>query len=59
MFIVIAKHRYYDHLMVELYQAPFTKEGKLKNPLKTLNPLDFIWKTTEIEEVKLSFFQVC
>ncbi len=52
MFIVIAKHRYYDHLIIELYQAPFTKEGKLKNPLKTLNPLDFIWKTTEIQEVK-------
>lgn len=52
MVIVLGKHRYYDHLIVELYEAQSTKDGKIKNPLKTINPLDFIWKTAEIEEVK-------
>ncbi len=50
--IVLGKHRYYDHLVVELYEVQTTKDGKVKNPLKTIDPLDFIWKTTDIEEVK-------
>lgn len=50
--LVFAKHRYYDHLNIELYQAPETRDGKLKNPLKEVSPFDFIWKTDQSEEIK-------
>lgn len=61
MLVVFSKHKYYDHFIIELYEAHLGKDGNIKNPLKVLNPLDFIWKTDDVEELKfftgLSKFQ--
>ncbi|MGV3586242.1 MAG: ATP-dependent helicase, partial [Adhaeribacter sp.] len=50
--VVIAEHKYYEHLYLELYQAAVTASGKLKNPLQQINPADLIWLTENPEELK-------
>jgi hypothetical protein len=45
--VVIRQHKYYNYLFIELYSAGTTKEGKLKNPLTALNPLDLVWETDD------------
>lgn len=50
--IIISRHRYYRHLVVELADANLAKNGKLKNPLVFLDPLDLVWKTANPEELK-------
>jgi SNF2 family DNA or RNA helicase len=50
--VVIRKHRYYKHLTVELYKAAFSLDGKIKNPLNLVDPLDLIWDTKDPEELK-------
>jgi SNF2 family DNA or RNA helicase len=35
-----------------LFEAESTKEGKIKNPLKSVNPLDFIWQVKNVDEIK-------
>lgn len=50
--IVFGKHKYYDHLSIDLFKANTTREGKLKNPLIPVNPFDLIWKTENSEELK-------
>lgn len=52
MIVVFGQHKYYDHFYVELFEAQTTKDGKLKNPLISINPLDFIWKLDNAEELK-------
>ena len=51
-FVVIREHKYYKYLHVELFTSALTKEGKLKNPLNRLEPMDLVWKTTDHEELK-------
>ena len=51
-FVVIREHKYYKYLHVELFTSGLTKEGKLKNPLNRLEPMDLVWKTTDHEELK-------
>ena len=59
--VVLKRHKYYGHLLVELLEASLTKEGRVKNPLKPANPLEMIWETDHAEEIKfytaLSKFQ--
>ncbi|KAA5547513.1 DEAD/DEAH box helicase [Adhaeribacter rhizoryzae] len=50
--VVIAEHKYYKHLYLELYRAAITASGKLKNPLQQINPADLIWLTENPEELK-------
>ena len=50
--IVFKRHKYYKYLMVELYKAQTTKEGKLKNPFEPINPLDLIWESDQTNQVK-------
>ncbi|MEN7548484.1 SNF2-related protein [Rapidithrix thailandica] len=50
--VVIGKHKYYDQLHVQLFEAQTTKAGKLKNPLNPIDPLDSIWKIENSEEIK-------
>ncbi|MFC5283789.1 DEAD/DEAH box helicase [Pedobacter alpinus] len=50
--IVLKKHKYYHHLCIDFYEANISKEGKVKNPLKPLNPLDFVWNTEQQDEIK-------
>ncbi|WP_210490639.1 DEAD/DEAH box helicase [Rufibacter aurantiacus] len=61
LIVVLGEHRYYKHLSVELLEAATTQTGKIKNPLKGLSPLDYVWKTNQPEELRfytaLSRFQ--
>ena len=50
--VVLGQNKYYNHFFLELHEAQTSKEGKLKNPLVPLNPLDLIWKTNNPEVVK-------
>lgn len=50
--VVIGQHKYYDHFYIELLEASQTKDGKIKNPLTTINPLDFIWTIDSPEQLK-------
>ena len=50
--VVIKQHKYYKYLFIELYSAQTTLEGKIKNPLKVIAPLDFIWETEDHEQLK-------
>lgn len=50
--VVIKQHKYYQYLFIELYSAQTTKEGKIKNPLAPVNPLDLIWETEDNNRLK-------
>lgn len=52
--IVLKQHKYYKYLFIELYHAQSTKDGKIKNPLTPIPPLDLIWDTEDA--AKLKFF---
>ncbi|WP_442592107.1 SNF2-related protein [Pedobacter sp. AW31-3R] len=52
MFLVLKQHRYYSHFQVELMESTMTGNGKIKNPLKSLNAADYIWTTDQPEEIK-------
>ncbi|KQB98591.1 DEAD/DEAH box helicase [Pedobacter sp. Hv1] len=52
MVLVFSRHRYYRHLVVELATAGLSQNGKLKNPLVFLDPLELVWKTEQQEELK-------
>ena len=52
MLLVLGQHRFYNHLSIELFEAQTTKEGKLKNPLQPLAPLDLLLKEKQEEVVK-------
>lgn len=59
--IILKQHKYYRHLYIELLEAQTTREGKLKNPFASINPLEEIWKTEDHRVIKfytaLSRFQ--
>lgn len=50
--VVLSKHKYYDQLLIELYTAQTTKDGKLKNPLVLSNPQENLWKAQEPDVLK-------
>ncbi|WP_192821310.1 DEAD/DEAH box helicase [Rufibacter sp. LB8] len=50
--LVLSEHKYYKHFTVELYTAATTQNGKVKNPLTLLSPVDFIWQTDQPQELK-------
>ena len=50
--VVFAKHRYYEHFVLELFEATSTREGKVKAPLTPINSLDVALQTEEIEQAK-------
>jgi len=50
--LVLRKHKYYTHFVAELYEAAIGSNGKLKNPLVLIDPLDFIWKVNDPEALK-------
>jgi hypothetical protein len=50
--VVIKQHKYYQYLFIELYAAQITKEGKVKNPMVMVNPLDLIWETEDNNRLK-------
>jgi hypothetical protein len=50
--LVLRKHKYYTHFVAEIYEATLGANGKLKNPLLLIDPLDFIWKVNDPDELK-------
>ncbi len=52
MILVIAKHRYYNHLTVDLYEAAKGKTGKIKNPLRLLKPSNLLLKGQDADFIK-------
>jgi hypothetical protein len=50
--VVFTKHRYYDHFCLELFEAGTTREGKIKNPITPIQPLDLISKLENLSELK-------
>jgi hypothetical protein len=52
LIIVFSRHRHYRHLVIELYNAQQTKQGKLKNPLQLVDPLELAWRSEHQDEIK-------
>jgi SNF2 family DNA or RNA helicase len=50
--VLLRQHKYYSYLIVELFRAKITKEGKVKNPLSPVAPLDMLWETEDPQAVK-------
>lgn len=50
--IILKQHKYYKYLFVELYTAQSTKDGKIKNPLLPIAPLDLVWETNDAQQLK-------
>ncbi|GAB3019418.1 DEAD/DEAH box helicase [Spirosoma pulveris] len=50
--LVFTKHRYYDNFCLELFDAATAKDGKPKNPLTVLQPLDLLPKVDSLNEVR-------
>jgi SNF2 family DNA or RNA helicase len=50
--VVLKQHKYFRHLLLDLYSAATTKDNRIKNPLNPLQPLDFIWQANDPDEVK-------
>lgn len=52
MVVIFSRHRFYRHLVIELATVERSKNGKLKNPLTLIDPLDLVWKTENQQELK-------
>ncbi|GAB3964550.1 hypothetical protein GCM10028806_02230 [Spirosoma terrae] len=50
--LVFTKHRHHDHFCLELFDADSTRNGKPKNPLKTISPLDIMAGIDNPNELK-------
>ncbi len=50
--LVIGQHRYYKLFSAQLIQCKVGKASQLKNPLNVVNPIDFMWKAENAEELK-------
>jgi SNF2 family DNA or RNA helicase len=50
--LVLKQHRYYSHFQVDILECAVTGSGKLKNPLKQLNAMDYLWAAEDIDELK-------
>ncbi|MGB4398188.1 MAG: DEAD/DEAH box helicase [Daejeonella sp.] len=50
--VIFKQHKYYKNLLVEIFQAKLTKDGKIKNPLSFISPRDVIWASEDHQELK-------
>lgn len=50
--IILKPHRFYKHLVVELYDAAIAKDGRVKNPLIAVAPLEQLMLTNDPLELK-------
>ncbi|MBK8505061.1 MAG: DEAD/DEAH box helicase [Saprospiraceae bacterium] len=50
--IVLRSHKFFHHLIIDLYQAPLSQEGKPKNPFTPIPPTENIWGDSEANELK-------
>ncbi len=51
-FVVLSRNKYYEQYQVELFEAPTSKEGVLKNPFEAKNSQELIWTTDDLETAK-------
>jgi SNF2 family DNA or RNA helicase len=52
MCVVLKQHKYHKYLVIELYQGVVGKNGKMKNPLTLVPPLDLTWQSDDPDHVK-------
>lgn len=50
--IVLKEHKYYKKLMIELYSAGFSKNGRLKNPLEPIPVDDLLWRAEGNDQLR-------
>ncbi|WP_153391941.1 DEAD/DEAH box helicase [Chryseobacterium vaccae] len=50
--LVIGRHRYYNHLNFSLMEAETTQNGKIKNPVNTVDTTQLIWKAEQPSDIK-------
>ncbi len=50
--IILKRHKYDKHLLVELYQTAITKEGKPKPPFVKLDAINRIWNAINPDELR-------
>ncbi|MDQ1090043.1 DEAD/DEAH box helicase [Siphonobacter sp. SORGH_AS_1065] len=50
--VVFSKPRFQDRFVITLHEAAVTKQGKLKNPISVINPLDVIEASMKEAELK-------
>jgi len=50
--LVFSQHKYFHHLQINIYDTAISVTGKIKNPLNLLDPLQLMWKTNDVAEVK-------
>lgn len=51
-FVVLGQHRYYGHLTISLFEGIASQDGKVKNPLKAIDPSDLLWITENVSEMR-------
>lgn len=51
-FIVLTRNRYYKHLQILFCEAPLTKSGMPKNPIRMIESQTRIWQANSIEETQ-------
>ncbi|MFD2164117.1 DEAD/DEAH box helicase [Paradesertivirga mongoliensis] len=54
-FVVFKLHKYYRHLLVGLFEAASTQNGKPKNPINQVNAAEKIWSAENSEVSKFYF----
>ncbi|AUD03715.1 DEAD/DEAH box helicase [Spirosoma pollinicola] len=50
--LVFTKHRFYENFCLELFDANTAKNGRIKNPLHSLQPFDLLTQVDNLSEVK-------
>ncbi|MVM38293.1 ATP-dependent helicase [Spirosoma sp. HMF3257] len=50
--LVFTKHRYYDHFCLELFEGATAKDGRIKNPLTSLQPFDLLTQVDSLTDAK-------
>ncbi|UKB85938.1 DEAD/DEAH box helicase [Chryseobacterium sp. MEBOG06] len=50
--LVMGKHRYYNHLVFSLMESEITQNGKIKNPVTSVDTMQLIWKAEKPQDIK-------
>ncbi|WP_207420796.1 DEAD/DEAH box helicase [Desertivirga brevis] len=52
LLLILRNHKYYKHLIIQLAQASYTSNGKIKNPIKIVKAVDYLWQSEDALELK-------
>ncbi|GAB4051448.1 DEAD/DEAH box helicase [Spirosoma litoris] len=50
--LVFTKHRYYNQFCLELFEAATARDGRIKNPLASVQPFEVLPKVDNLNDVK-------